>query len=135
MCLAEIPKFMFTAGIWSLLLAKKSCDIWDSGYGLSFVLPPMPATSSANTCCISLVKRQVARALCFDDLSAPVTESFEYTTAPKVTLNRDRKQKNTILVDTEFVVVHVSVLYVKATVMCQAVALASLNVRTGLLAI
>ena len=91
LCFAKIPKFMFESGIGSLLLAKKSWDICYNGYDLSFVLPPVSATSSVNTRLISPVKRPVARALYFDDLSAPITESFEFTAAPKVTLKCDRK--------------------------------------------
>ena len=61
----------------------------------------MSAPSSVSTRLISPAKRRVAWALCFDDISEPITESFEFTAAPKVTLKRDRKHKSAALVETK----------------------------------
>ena len=62
----------------------------------------MPDPYCNTACHTSPVKRPVARALCFDDLSELVTESFEFTTAPKVTMKHDQKPRSAkILVDIE----------------------------------
>ena len=100
-CFSEIPKLMFKSGFGTLLLSNKSWDVCYNGYDLSIVLPPVPASSSVSTRLLSPAKRPVARALCFDDISEPVTESFEFTAAPKVTLKRERKKKSAALVETE----------------------------------
>ena len=99
---AEIPKFVFKTDFGSLLLTKCSWDICYNGADVSFSLQP-PSKSSFNLPCqASPVRRLVARALCFDDLSAPVTESFEFSAVPEVTTKRGRKPRSAkILVDTE----------------------------------
>ena len=89
------------SGFGSLLLSSKSWDVSFNGYDLSFVLPPVPASSSVSTRLLSPAKRPVARALYFDDISEPVTESFEFTAAPRVTLKREHKRKSAALVETE----------------------------------
>ena len=73
---------MFQSGFGSLLLSSNSWGVCYNGYDLNIVLPPVPASSSVSTRLISPAKRPVARALCFDDISEPVTESFEFTAAP-----------------------------------------------------
>ena len=67
---------MFMSGFGSLLLSSKSWDVSFNGYELSFVLPPVPASSSVSTRLLSPAKRPVARAICFDDISELVTEPF-----------------------------------------------------------
>jgi len=50
----------------------------------------------------AIVKRPVARALCFDDLDDPVSETFEFSARPEVSLKRARKsQASRIIVDTK----------------------------------
>ena len=99
---SDIPKFVFKSEIGSLLLAKRSLDLCYNGSEFSFTLQPMSDSSRCIPSRASPVKRPVARALCFDDLSEPITKSFESTDTPKVTMKRDRKQKTAkILVDIE----------------------------------
>ena len=100
LCFSEIPKLMFKSGFGSLLLSSKYWDDCFNGLDHSMVLSPVLVSSSANAL-IPPMKRPVARALCFHDISEPIFESFEFTAAPKVTLKRERKQKATALVDTE----------------------------------
>lgn len=56
-----------------------------------FKLVPRPKIPRSTARCFSPVKRPVARALCFDELSEPVTETFEFTTVPVTAKKRARK--------------------------------------------
>lgn len=93
---------MFKPEIGTLLLAKRSWEICYNDSAVSITFQPVSGSSHSPARRISPVKRPVARALCFDDLSEPVTEAFEFTAVPKVTMKRDRKSRTSkILVDTE----------------------------------
>ena len=88
---AEIPQFVFKTAFGSLLLTKCSWDICYNGADVSFSLQPPPESSYSLPRQASPVRRPVARALCFDDLSEPVTESFEFIAVLEVITKRGRK--------------------------------------------
>ena len=93
---------MFKSDFGSLVLTKNSWDICYNGADVSFSLQPSPESSHCLPRQASLVRRPVARALCFDDLSEPVNESFKFSTVPEVTAKRGWKPRSAkILVDTE----------------------------------
>ena len=99
---ADIPKCVFRIDFGNLLLSKSSWDICFEGADVSFSLQPASEPSFCPPHQVSPVRRPVARALCFDDLSEPVSESFEFSAIPEVTTKRGRKPRSAkILVDTE----------------------------------
>lgn len=99
---ADIPKCMFKIDFGNLLLSDSSWDICFEGADVITSLQPASEPSFCLPHQVSLVKRPVARALCFDDLFEPVSESFEFSAIPEVTTKRGRKPRDVkILVDTE----------------------------------
>ena len=102
LCFSTIPKFSFMSGFGSLLLYSKFWEVSFKGHDLSDGLMPVPASLHDSSRMLTPAKRPVARALCFDDISEPINETFEFTTAaPRATLKRERKKKDVILVETE----------------------------------
>ena len=84
------------------MLSKHSSEVLCSDYPLKLLPAPESSFSITSDVPNAPVKRPVARALCFDDLDAPVSEAFEFSSVPEVTLKRARKTQATkIMVDTE----------------------------------
>ena len=99
---ADIPKCVFRIDFGNLLLSKSSRDICFQGSDVSLSLQPLTEPSSCIPHQVSPAKRPVARALCFDDIFEPVSESFEFSAIPEVTTKRGRKPRAVkVLVDTE----------------------------------
>ena len=100
---SNIPQFVFKSDIGAIL-NKHSCEALCSGPVSTLKLLPAPdsSISFAPDVPTATVKRPVARALCFDDLDDPVSETFEFSAVLEVTLKRARKsQASRIIVDTE----------------------------------
>ena len=100
---SNIPQFVFKSDIGAML-NKQSCEALCSGPVSTPKLLPAPDSSInfAPNVPNATVKRPVARALCFDDLDDPVSETFEFSVVPEVSLKRARKsQASRIIVDTE----------------------------------
>ena len=100
---SNIPQFVFKSDIGAIL-NKHSCEALCSGPVSTLKLLPAPdsSISSALDVPTAPVKRLVARALCFDDLDDPVSETFEFSAVPEVPLKRARKPKDPrVIVDTD----------------------------------
>ena len=91
---STIAQFVFKSAIGSLL-SQHSSEVLCSDYPLKLLPAPESSFSITSDVPNAPVKRLVARALCFDDLDAPVSEAFEFSSVPEVTLKRARKSHAT----------------------------------------
>ena len=96
-----IPKPMMQPLLKFLMLSNQSWDFFVPDDLLGCRLLSAPSGGQA-AICFSPVKRLVARALCFDTVSDPVTKSFQFTVTAKVSKKRSCKSTaNQVLVETE----------------------------------
>lgn len=104
MWVSEVPKSISLPALGPVILAKRSWDICFSETDLMFKLVPQTEIPRNPVRRFSLVRRPVARALCFDVVSEPMSETFAFSATPVVSKKRTRKGSTTkpvIMVDSQ----------------------------------